>query len=124
MPMELIDFCQLRLRDLAIAELNYIRNLGTNRDLTLATANLGAYEALLYIVSSNECGVPVYEALTNVKSSYSTQSGILLRLKAMRQLGLIEDGPGKKRSQTHLKPSQSLLNQLGMVLVRRHEERV
>jgi hypothetical protein len=120
MPEDFHSLDQLRYRDAATAELDYIRSLGTNPNLILATANLGAYEAILYIMSSDEWGVPVYQAITNVRSGYSTQSGILARLRAMRKLGLVEDRPGHKKSQVCLAPSQSLLRELGPLLLKRH----
>lgn len=103
------------------AEINHIRGLGSNDDLILTTANLGAYEALLCIIAAGEGGVPVYQAVTNVKTRYCSQSGILVRLKAMRQLGLIEDRPGPKKSQVHLAASQKLLCELGPLLLKRHD---
>ena len=120
MPEDFHSLDRLRFRDAATAELDYIRSLGTNPNLILATANLGAYEALLYIMSSDEWGVPVYQAITNVRSGYSTQSGILARLRVMRQLGLIEDRPGNKKSQVCLTASQALLGELGPLLLKRH----
>lgn len=110
----------LRLRDAVDAELDYILGLGTNDNLVLATANLGAYEALLHIIGSDDGGIPVYQALASVKTRYSTQSGILARLKAMRQLGLVEERQGPKRSQVCLVPSQKLLTDILPVLQRRY----
>lgn len=112
----------LRLRNAVDAELDYILGLGTNDNLLLATANLSAYEALLHIMRSDDGGIPVYQALANVKSRYSTQSGILARLKAMRQLGLIEERQGPKRSQVCLVPSQKLLDDILPILQRKHRD--
>lgn len=109
------------LRHAAISEIDYLRNLGTNTDLVLATANLGAYEALLYILSCEENGSPVYEVLSNVKSRYSSQSGILNRLRAMRQLGMIEERAGRKKSQVVLAPSDKLIRELGPILLRKYD---
>lgn len=108
------------LRHATLSEIEYLRNLGTNSDLVLATANLGAYEALLYILSCEENGSPVYEVLSNVKSRYSSQSGILNRLRAMRQLGMIEERTGRKKSQVVLAPSDKLIRELGPILLRKY----
>jgi len=109
------------LRHATLSEIEYLRNLGTNSDLVLATANLGAYEALLYILSCEENGSPVYEVLSNVKSRYSSQSGILNRLRAMRQLGMIEERTGRKKSQVVLAPSDKLIRELGPILLRKYD---
>jgi hypothetical protein len=109
------------LRQATLSEIEYLRNLGTNTDLVLATANLGAYEALLYILSCEENGSPVYEVLSNVKSRYSSQSGILNRLRAMRQLGMIEERTGRKKSQVVLAPSDKLIRELGPILLRKYD---
>lgn len=108
----------LHFRIAANAELDHIRSLGS-KNLMLATANLGAYEALLCILSSGEPGMPVYQVVTNVKSSFSSQSGILVRLKIMRQAGLIEEFSGPKKSQVCLAASQKLMRELGPLLVKR-----
>ena len=47
MPENFHSLDPLRFRDAATAELDYIRSLGTNPNLTLATTNLGAYKAIL-----------------------------------------------------------------------------
>lgn len=104
----------------ARSELDFIRALGSSNNLVLATANLGAYEALLFMLAAGDSGAPVYQAVTNVKSRYSSQSGIITRLRAMRQLGLIDELPGPKKSQVCLTPSHKLLCELGPLLLKRH----
>jgi len=115
-------FNKIQCRDAVDAELDYIHRLGTNNNLLLATSNLSAYEALLHIIRSDESGIPVYQALGSVKTRYSTQSGILTRLKTMRQLGLVEERQGHKRSQVCLAPSQKLLDDIFPILLRNHKE--
>jgi hypothetical protein len=110
---------RLLIKEAAAAELAYLRQLGTNDDLILVTANPGAYEAVLYLLSGSAEGTPVYEAVSNVQSRYSTQSGVISRLRAMRKLGLIEERPGAKKSQVCLAPSDKLLANLGSVLLQR-----
>jgi hypothetical protein len=88
----------------ADAVLDHVRRLGPNDNLIMANANLGAYEALLALVAGAEGGTPAYQALTNVKSRNTSQSGILARLNSMRALDLIEGLPGPKRSQVCLAP--------------------
>lgn len=102
------------------AELEYIRNLGSSSNLIMASANLGAYEALLYIMAGEDSGVPIYQAVTNVKSRYSSQAGVIVRIRAMRELGLLEERPGVKRSQVCLVPSEQLLREIVPILVARH----
>jgi hypothetical protein len=120
MPDDLSDTDIASLRFAASSEIDYLRNLGTNTDLLLATGNLGAYEALLYILSCEENGSPVYEVLSNVKSRYSSQSGILNRLRAMRQLGMLEERTGRKKSQVVLAPSEKLIRELGPILLKKY----
>jgi hypothetical protein len=120
MSEEFQDQNELWLSVAAKSEIEYIRSLGSSRNLILASANLGAYEALLHILSFGDRGAPVYQAVTNVQSRYSSQSGVLSRLRMMRQLGLIEDRPGVKKSQVCLVPSETLLNELVPILLKRH----
>ncbi len=103
----------------AIKEINYVRALGSSPNLLLASGNLGAYEALLYIISFGDAGVPVYEVTKNVETRFCSQSGILLRLKAMRESGILEERPGKKRSQVCLAPSEHFLNEISPLLLKR-----
>jgi hypothetical protein len=120
MPEDFRNLTPQQLQDAAASELQYIRELGTDDAMIMASTNLGAYEALLYILSNGMDGTPVYQAVTNVQSRYSTQSGILSRIKAMRQLGLLVERPGMKKSQVYLAPSARLLNDLGPILSRKH----
>lgn len=104
------------IKEIAAAELEYVRKLGATDNLILASTNLGAYEAILYILSSADEGVPVYEAINSVRSRFSSQSGIIGRIKAMRSAGLIEERQGRKKSQVYLAPSEELIRELGPVL--------
>jgi hypothetical protein len=94
-------------------ELEYIRKLGSSRNLILASENLGAYEALLMLVNKFDEGLPVYELITSIQSRFSSLSGIIKRIRIMRDSGLIEDHPGPKRSQVYLRPSNVILKELG-----------
>jgi hypothetical protein len=113
------DLHPLFFNKAAIAELNYVRKLSSSSSLLLATGNLGAYEALLYIMSAGGAGVPVYEVIKNVETRYCSQSGILLRLKAMREIGILEEREGKKKSQVCLTASARIINELGPLLLER-----
>lgn len=108
------------LRAAAQAELDYVRKLGSNDNLVLASANLGAYEALLLILGSDDGAMPVYQAVTNVQSRFSSQSGIIGRIRAMRQLGLLGERPGIKKSQVCLAPTEKLLKDLGPALLQKY----
>jgi hypothetical protein len=119
MASELFNLDTQWIRSAASAELEHVRRLGSNQDLIFATANPGAYEALLAIMVGDETGTPVYQVVTNVKSRYTSQSGILTRLRAMRDLGLIEELPGPKKSQVCLAPSDRLLRSLAPILLER-----
>lgn len=110
------------IRAAAERELRAIRQLGEHSDLVAATANLSAYEALLYIICAGEPGVPVYKAVESVKSRYSSQSGVINRLKAMRRTGLLEERPGRKKSQVYLAPSEKLMAKLGPILLEKFEK--
>ena len=107
------------LRRAANEELAYVRRLGGDEDLILASANLGAYEALLLLLSTQEAGTPVYQVVTGVQTRYASQSGVISRLRSLRERGLIEERPGRKRSQVCLVPSERLVQKLGPVLLDR-----
>ena len=113
------DLHSLLLSSAATDEMNYVRGLGSSPSLLLASGNLGAFEALLYIISSGDAGVPVYEVIKNVETRYCSQSGILLRLKAMREIGILEERPGKKKSQVCLAASEQFARELGPLLLAR-----
>ncbi len=102
------------------SELRYIRRLGVSPETILATSNLGAYEAVLMIIAESNRGMPVYRALQGVSSRYSSQSGIIKRLKTMREAGLIYERPGEKKSQVYLCASESLVGELRVALLERH----
>lgn len=108
------------LKAAVASELQYLRELGSDADLILATANLGAYEALLQLVEAGHDGLPVYSVVTGIQTRYASQSGIINRLRAMRERGLIIDRPGTKKSQVCLMPSDGLLEKLGPILTRRY----
>lgn len=108
------------LREAASEELDYVRRLGGDDDLVVATANLGAFEALLLLLSAEEAGTPVYQVVTSVQSRFTSQSGVISRLRTLRERGLIEERPGRKRSQVCLFPSERLLQKLGPVLLSRN----
>lgn len=117
-----IDYADLHpslLTRAATAEMNYVRDLGSRPNLLLASGNLGGYEALLYIMTSGDAGVPVYEVIKNVETRYCSQSGILLRLKAMREIGILEERQGKKKSQVCLAASERIVRELGPLLLAR-----
>jgi hypothetical protein len=119
MKMDDIELHPLLLTSAATAELNYVRDLGSSSNLLLASGNLGAYEALLYILTSGDAGVPVYEVVKNVETRYCSQSGILLRLRAMREIGIIEERAGKKKSQVCLAVSEQFAREIGPLLLAR-----
>lgn len=102
------------------AELAYLKQLGANENLAFASSNLGAFEALLIIIQSGEHGLPVYQAVANVRTPFSGPAGIINRLKTMRRLGLLDEKPGAKKSQVCLVPSEKLMRDIYPVLVTRH----
>ncbi|PWK61318.1 hypothetical protein [Roseicyclus mahoneyensis] len=114
------DYQKAIVREAAASELEYVRKLGTRNDLILACANPGAFEAVLYIMCAGEGGAPVYNAVESVESRFSSPSGIIGRLRAMRAGGLFEERAGRKRSQVCLVPSERLLSQLGPVLLSKY----
>jgi hypothetical protein len=101
--------------------MKYIKRIGSNVDLVCACGNLGAYEALLYIIKNRDAGSPVHDVLKNVPSNFSGPAGINNRLKFFRELGLLEVRAGKKKSQTCLVPSEKLMNELGPILCDRYQ---
>lgn len=120
MTSEKLPLDHAQIQNAAIQELEYVRLLGQNTDLIMATANLGAYEALLLMLSGDAGGTPVYQMVTNIQTRYSSQSGVITRLRAMRQMGLLDERPGVKRSQVCLVPSERLLSSLSPILTKRH----
>lgn len=110
----------LLLRNAAQLEMEHIRALGKDPELILATANLAGYEAVLHLISSGG-PMPVYELVSGVQSRYASHSGIISRIKAMRDRGLLEASCGVKRSQVCLQPSEALLSLLRPVLLHRSE---
>lgn len=103
-------------RESVNAELAHIRQLGDNESLAFAASNLSAYEALLITILSGENGIPVYQAVANIRTPFSGPAGVVNRLKAMRKLGLLEEKPGTKKSQVCLVPSEQLLQDLQSIL--------
>jgi hypothetical protein len=122
MPEDFLKIDYLRIQKAAISEIEYIRDLGATSDLAFATANLSGYEALLLLLSGDNSGTPVYQVVSSIKSQYSTQSGVIGRIRAMRRMGLIEARPGTKKSQVCLVPSEKLLRELAPILLRRYGE--
>ena len=115
------EFDASMLADAAIAEIEYLRELGSEPDLILAAANLGGYEAVLQLIAAGEQGVPVYQLVTNIQSRFTSQSGVIARIRAMRDRGLIQERSGRKKSQVYLVPSGDLREQLGPILTKRHK---
>jgi hypothetical protein len=115
----LISGSQLR-QEAVNAELAYIRQLGANENIAFASSNLSAYEALLIIIQNGEHGLPVYQAVANVRTPFSGPAGIINRLKTLRSLGLLEEKTGAKKSQVCLVPSERLLRDIYPILAARH----
>lgn len=105
-----------RLREVVNRELDFVRSVGTDRNLILATSNQGAFEALLMLMLEHEEGLPVYRTLEQVRSRYASQSGIIKRLRVLREAGLIEARPGRKGSEVYLAPSREIIESLGSLL--------
>jgi hypothetical protein len=105
------------------AELQFLRRMGANTNIAFACTNLGAFEALLFIIKNRETGVPVYQTLANVSTSFCGPAGVNNRLKALRNLGLLEVRPGVKKSQICLVPTEKLLKELGPILCDRYQGR-
>ena len=108
------------LKGAAHSELEHIIRLGSDPNLILASANLGAYEAVLNLIASGDQGVPVYNLVTSVRSRFASQAGIISRIRSMRERGLIDEREGTKKSQVCLVPSERLVELLGPVLLKRH----
>jgi predicted transcriptional regulator len=102
----------LGLEDVITRELDFIRGVGTSRNLLLATSNQGAFEALLMLMLEQEDGLPVYRTLEQIQSRYASQSGIIKRLRMLREAGLIETKPGRKGSEVCLAPSKEIMAEL------------
>ena len=111
-----------QFREAVESELRHVRSLGASRNLVLATSNLGAFEALLIILSHQETGLPVYRALDGIRSTYASKSGVLKRLRLLRDAGLIEARTGDKRkSEVLLCASKELVEELGPILVAKYQ---
>lgn len=105
-------------KDMVLAEIDFVKALGSKNSLILASSNLGAFEVVLRLMQHREEGLPVYQAVKDVQSKFSSQSGILKRLNLMREAGLIESQPGKKASQVNLFLSEAFLADLAPVILR------
>lgn len=120
MKNETEDLHSNALRDVVNRELDFVRRVGTDKNLILATSNLGAFEALLMLMLEHEEGLPVYRTLEQVKSRYASQSGIIKRFRVLRDAGLIEARPGRKGSEVYLAPSREIMDLLGPLLQRKY----
>jgi hypothetical protein len=109
------------LSDAVEAELQYLRRIGNNNNLVFACGNLGAFEAILFIIKNKDIGVPVYKAISSVSTNFTGAAGIMNRLKIMRKLGLLEEKAGTKKSQVCLYPTEKLLEELGPILCERYQ---
>lgn len=112
------------LDDAVDAEIAYLRSLGDDANLIAVCSNLGAYEAVLHILRHREAGLPVYTAIETTSTRFSGSAGVKNRLNFLRQLGLLQDQPGIKRSQKCLVPSDSLTRDLGSILCKRYSGRL
>ena len=110
----------LGFEDVLTRELEFIRSVGTRKNLLLATANQGAFEALLMLMLAREDGLPVYRTLEQIQSRYTSQSGIIKRLRMLREAGLIEARPGRKGSEVCLAPSGDIIAELLPLLDRKY----
>ena len=97
-------------------ELECVRRLGTDPTLIRVASNMGVYEAVLLIVLAGPGGISITKTVDAVSSKFSSRSGILKRLKMLRDAGLIVTVNGKKRSQVNLVASEALLKSLGHAL--------
>lgn len=104
-------------------ELEWIRALGSSRDLVLAASNLGALEIVLTILMNNEDGMTVHNAASAVQSPFCSYSGALKRISLLRGAGVLVAGPGRKRSEVRLRVSDRFADELLGVLERRYADR-
>ena len=61
-----VSLNRLTFRAAVDAELNYIQSLGLKNNLVLIISNLGAYEAILNVIGSDEGGIHVYQVVSNL----------------------------------------------------------
>ena len=108
------------LRAAVLAELDHLRRLGADEGLALVTSNLSAYEAVLLVMLGGDAGVPIYQAVTSVQSRYSSQAGVLSKIKAMRSAGLLDEKPGAKKSQVCLSVSEGVMAAITPILLDKH----
>lgn len=109
------------LNDAVDAELEYLKTIGNNENLVFACGNIGAYEALLYIIKNRDAGLPVYKAIKSVSTNFTGDAGVINRIRLLRKLGLLEERAGAKKSQVCLVPSEKLLRELGPILCERYQ---
>ena len=103
------------------AELEYLRKINASNNLLFLYGNLGAFEALLHIIKSGDDGLPVYKAVGSVFTSFCGHAGIINRLRVLRNLELLDEKPGEKKSQVCLVPTEKLLQEIGPILCDRHQ---
>lgn len=92
------------------AELDYIRGAGATEGLAFAFRNPSTFEAVLTVLRAGEEGVPVFEAITSVRSRFSAQVGVIQRIRKLREAGVLEDRPGLKGNQVRLVASEHLFS--------------
>lgn len=103
------------------AELEYLSKINASNNLLFLYSNLGAFEALLHIIKSGDDGLPIYTAVGSVFTSFCGQAGIINRLRVLRNLELLDEKPGRKKSQVCLVPTEKLLQEIGPILCDRHQ---
>lgn len=101
------------------SELSMVQKLGSDEDLIMVASNKGAYEAILWVLHAGEKGLPVYDVVASVTSRFASQSGILHRLRLMREHGLLMAKPGPKKSQVMLCASDRLKSKIIPLMIER-----
>ena len=111
------------LNDAVNSELEYIRSLSRSKVLSQLGTNLGVIEAVLIIIQAGEEGVSLSSVLERLESSFVTESVIIKRLRVLRELGIIDERVGIKRSSVSLFSSKCLLDEFGQLLLGKLERK-
>lgn len=117
-----VDLLASDLNDAVNSELKFLRNLSKNELLRKLGTNLGSLEAVLIIIKAGDEGIAVTKVLESIETSFVSHSSILKRLRVLRELGLIDEEVGKKRSSVRLVRSKYLLEEFGQLLLDKYVE--
>lgn len=110
----------LLLHNAPIYKLPTVRNLHSSQSLSLRSVSHGAYEMQQCTMVSDASRVAVNIGIKDVKTRRSSQARILPRLKAMREIGTLQERPANQKLQICLVASKKIDEVDGPLLTEKH----